>query len=78
MGGKVMSVKDRTEKKCSRCGEIKTIEMFHKDSTHLDGRTTACAACRNNRQREINKTPEYKTYASEYGKKRYQLKKKEQ
>lgn len=33
-------------KKCSRCGEIKPIEQFHRNRNTKDGRTPDCAKCR--------------------------------
>jgi len=33
-------------KQCTKCGEIKPVELFHKDKSRLDGRTSSCAACR--------------------------------
>jgi len=33
-------------KRCPRCGEVKALDEFHRDSTHSDGRTSHCKACR--------------------------------
>lgn len=32
-------------KKCSRCGVPQSIECFHRDRTHADGRSTCCKSC---------------------------------
>lgn len=34
-------------KKCSKCGEIKPLEEYHKDKRATDGRRSACAKCIN-------------------------------
>lgn len=33
-------------KRCPRCGEVKPVGAFHKDSTKADGCNSACKACR--------------------------------
>ena len=38
-------VDGRTEKSCSRCGEVKSIELFSRDKTTSDGRKSFCKEC---------------------------------
>lgn len=33
------------EKRCGRCGEIKSFDKFHRDRTHTDGRRSICKPC---------------------------------
>mgnify|MGYP003576639708 CR=1 FL=1 len=33
------------EKSCSRCGQVKSLEKFHKDKSRFDGRRAYCEAC---------------------------------
>ena len=32
-------------KKCSKCGELKPLEEFHKDQSHKDGHKNICKKC---------------------------------
>ena len=32
-------------KKCSKCGEVKTLSMFYKDRSRLDGKYPSCKSC---------------------------------
>lgn len=38
--------KNRTQKECSICGEMKPLRAFWRDSTHGDGRTSQCKSCK--------------------------------
>ena len=38
--------KKRMSKKCSKCGEVKLLEEFHRKSQSSDGRSSHCKACR--------------------------------
>lgn len=48
-------------KKCSRCGEVKAVEEFHKDKCNRDGLRSWCKMC-TREQRKDN----YKEYYKEY------------
>jgi 5-methylcytosine-specific restriction endonuclease McrA len=37
---------DATSKTCTKCGETKVLEEFHRDKSQADGRTTRCRSCR--------------------------------
>lgn len=43
-----------TEKKCSKCGEVKLFSEFNKDSSRQNGHRSSCKAC-NKEYRENNK-----------------------
>jgi hypothetical protein len=34
-------------KRCCRCGQVKRLELFHRDKAKPDGRRATCAACVN-------------------------------
>ena len=34
-----------TEKRCSKCGDVKALGEFHKNARAKDGRKSRCAAC---------------------------------
>ena len=36
-------------KACTRCGEVKPLEGYHRDNRRRDGRTSECSACRRSR-----------------------------
>jgi 5-methylcytosine-specific restriction endonuclease McrA len=58
-----------TEKKCSKCGEIKPLEEYHKNGKKGDGRKPTCALCTNAALRDWhNRNPEKSV---SYGKKYY-------
>lgn len=38
-------------KACTRCGETKPLRLFHRDSSRLDNRASACKDCRNRRRK---------------------------
>ena len=42
-------------KKCRKCGETKSLDLFHVNKSHKDGRQAMCKDCRNARNREISK-----------------------
>ncbi len=41
------------EKKCSKCGDIKPIEMFHPDNNSATGKSSWCRACANGSRRRV-------------------------
>jgi hypothetical protein len=41
------------EKRCPRCGEVKPLSMFARQSKRLDGRQTECRACLADRKRQL-------------------------
>lgn len=41
-----------THKKCSSCGELKSIHDFHRDRTAKSGRKSACKQCASKKRRE--------------------------
>ena len=48
-------------KKCIRCGEIKAISQYYKDSAMRDGHLNCCKACKNESNNKRNK------FAQAYG-----------
>ena len=42
-------------KKCTKCGEMKSLDLFHVDNRAKDGRKSLCSDCRNARDRETSK-----------------------
>ena len=40
------------EKRCTKCQQIKPLEMFHKDKGNQDGFSTQCKECVTTRKRE--------------------------
>ena len=51
-----------TEKKCGKCGEVKSVDEFSKDASKKDGKKNQCKAC-DKAYRQANKEK-----AAEYGK----------
>jgi hypothetical protein len=51
-------------KKCSKCGEIKSLDQFHNDKNRLDGLYVYCKPCKNqeNRQYKANPSNVWKFY----------------
>ena len=43
-------------KTCVRCGELKALDAFHKDTRRRDGRTSECKSCFNAKKRARNAT----------------------
>jgi hypothetical protein len=41
-----------TTKRCSRCGELRPLDAFHRDSKTRDGRRAECRECHNIRKRK--------------------------
>ena len=58
-----------TEKKCRKCGEVKSVDEFSKDASKKDGKKNQCKAC-DKAYRQANKEK-----AAEYGKAYYQANK---
>lgn len=52
-------------KKCYKCGEIKSLDLFHRSEDRKDGRTSRCKSCSNTYKREHAKTNASKL--NEYG-----------
>ena len=52
-------------KKCSKCGEIKSISAFHLDATMGDGRRSHCKSCRKVYSSEYWRRPEVKKSRSQ-------------
>lgn len=42
-----MAAEDCTQKRCTKCGEVKTLYSFCKDKRNSDGRTSCCKRCDN-------------------------------
>ena len=53
-------------KMCSKCGEIKPLNHFGKDSSTNDNKMKKCKVCVNSRQNEYNKLPSVKSKRKEY------------
>jgi hypothetical protein len=52
-------------KKCRKCGETKSLDLFHVDNSNKDGRSYRCSDCRNTQKREwIKNNPEAKRKAA--------------
>jgi len=45
-------------KPCSKCGQPKRLEEYHRDSTKSDGRKTVCRECCHQRDRNYQSRPE--------------------
>lgn len=56
-------------KKCSRCGEDKSLKEFYKQKAGLLGRTGSCKDCRRDKQREYQKTEQSRVLKREWAKK---------
>jgi len=44
-----------TTKACTKCGEVKDLELFHPSKVNKDGRTSHCRDCRNSARREYGR-----------------------
>lgn len=53
-------------KKCSKCGEVKSLHLFNKDKSRKNGRYPTCKECRAVIRKKNSKY--YKTYQKEYAK----------
>lgn len=53
-------------KKCNRCGKIKPLDEFVKDSRKPNGRGSSCTSCRGEYLREWNKLPHAKKAKRRY------------
>jgi len=51
-------------KKCSKCGEVKALDEFHKNADGGHGRTSRCKVCRNAEKRRWKKATSEKVKAS--------------
>lgn len=49
-----IGAKIRTEKACSKCGKVKTIDAFQRDRTTSDGRKSWCRECKKQYQLEYD------------------------
>ena len=51
-------------KKCSKCGEVKSIDDFHKSKIYKDGHKSQCAICLNeySRKHRANNQEKYREY----------------
>ena len=62
-------------KRCYKCGEVKSLEFYHKDKTRGDGVCSRCSECERRRRKErTEKNPET---SKETSKRYYHLHKKE-
>lgn len=70
----------RTEKKCHKCGVVKELDLFYKDSSTPDAKTARCKKCMNAAAyayaKERRRTdPEFRrraqSYTAAYNKRRY-------
>ena len=50
---RLMSENPITQKRCSKCGEVKPLADFHRHNQQPDGRYPSCAACLNARRRAL-------------------------
>lgn len=61
--------KNRTEKACTKCGQVKTMDLFRKSKVSADGRTFNCTECIEKRRRISRQKNRAKE--REAGRKRY-------
>ena len=54
-----------TEKKCPKCGEIKSLDLFYNNKNKHDGKAWACKACDNKRTSAQRRTEKGKALALE-------------
>lgn len=59
-------------RKCSRCGEVKPLEAFHRHATSKNSRESICKICRynSNQQWKANNIVRHREYARNYNKRR--------
>lgn len=62
------SIKGRTEKKCSKCKEIKLLAEFYPSTKYVDGRQYYCKLCSNKHDRILWTTAKRKEYIAGYKK----------
>ena len=55
------------EKKCLKCGIVKKIDEFYKDSANPTGRVTSCKECQTEAQRKRNREKKLKKYMESIG-----------
>lgn len=65
-----------SEKRCTRCGEIKPLDDFRKDSQTRDGHRAYCKECVSRAEQEYRNRPDIRQKRAEhrqanYGKRRY-------
>ena len=58
-----------TEKKCPKCGEIKSLDLFYNNKGRHDGKSWACKACDNKRTLAQGRTEKGKANALERNRK---------
>ena len=63
-----MNIKDRKEKYCPVCDEVKSIDEFYKDKHKVDSKDGVCKECRKAEQTRLRSTPKVQEYQKEYQK----------
>ena len=58
-------------KECSKCNTPKSLEMFHRDKSHKDGRCTMCKECKKEYRTAYRKTDHAKELKRKTEQKRY-------